>query len=100
MPQISPNTIVNFFMSLVKKTDMILILTQVIAPEEVVNEKLKRRSNRISDEGDNSDADWDVYRRVESRSERINRSHLVVDTSQDITQVIDRIIRIVNRGYA
>jgi dephospho-CoA kinase len=40
-----------------------------------------------------AEAKWEVYNKTKTRRERISRNHLVVDTAQDITAVIDRIVR-------
>lgn len=82
------------------KTNSRLVLVRVTAPAEVVYERLKKRSDRVAGGEDNSTANWNVYRRMASRLERITRNHLVVDTSRDIVPVIDKIIRIINRGNA
>ncbi|TET56679.1 MAG: hypothetical protein E3J50_02440 [Dehalococcoidia bacterium] len=46
---------------------------------------------------DDSEADWAVYNRMRPRRERIPRNHFVVDTSQDITAAIDKIVRATKR---
>ena len=71
-----------------------LVLVRVEAPPEVVQERLKiRRAG-----GDNkSDADWEVYRRMKPTVEKIRRQHFAVDTSRDITPVLDKIVREVRR---
>ena len=71
-----------------------LILVRVEAPPTVVYERLRARS-----EGDNpenkSDAGWEVYSQMKPGVEKIQRNHFAVDTSRDITPVIDKIIRII-----
>lgn len=67
-----------------------LILVRVEAPPDVVYERLK---GRLADQKTNSDADWQVYQRMRPNVERIRRHHHVVDTTQDITPALDRIIR-------
>jgi predicted kinase len=71
-----------------------LILVRVEAPLELVYARLRDR--RLSSEG-NSDADWTVYQRMKPQSQRIRRRHYAVDTSRDITPVIDKIVREINR---
>jgi predicted kinase len=78
-----------------ERTDSKLVLVRVVAPAEVVYERLERRSSGVADGKDKSGANWDVYSRMEPRLEKINRSHLVVDTSRDIVPVVDKIIRII-----
>jgi predicted kinase len=69
-----------------------LILVQVEAPGKVVRERLQGRVEGINCE-DNSDADWSIYQRMRTRVERISRNYYAVDTSRDITPVIDKIVR-------
>ena len=40
-----------------------------------------------------SDADWVIYQRMKPLVQKIRRKHYAVDTSQDITPVLDKIIR-------
>jgi len=42
---------------------------------------------------DSSEADWDVYRKMEPTVEKIRRHHLVVDTTRDIGPALDRVVR-------
>lgn len=72
------------------------IIVRVEAPREVVLQRLQSRSRGI-DRGDNSDADSGVYQRMGARAERIRRNHFVVDTSRDITPVVDKIVRAARR---
>lgn len=73
-----------------------LIIVRVEAPREVILQRLQGRSRGI-DRGDNSDADSGVYQRMRARAERIRRNHFVVDTSRDITPVVDKIVRATRR---
>ena len=72
------------------------IIVRVEAPRDVVLQRLQGRSRGI-DRGDNSDADSGVYQRMRARAERIRRNHFVVDTSRDITPVVDKIVRAARR---
>ena len=71
-----------------------LILVRVEAPPEVVRERLKARQMKS---GSASDADWTVYQQMKHHAEKINRNHYVVNTSRDITPVLDKIIRVASR---
>ena len=71
-----------------------LVLVRVEAPPEVVYSRLKARSG--NPEG-KSDADWAVYRKMAPAVEQIRRNHYAVDTSRDITPVLDKIVREINR---
>ena len=78
------------------RLDVKLILVRVEAPAEVIRERLKARQERMNP-GDKSDADWEVYRRMKPAIQKISRNHYAVDTSRDITPVLDKIIREVKR---
>ena len=68
-----------------------LILVQVEAPREVVRQRLQGRAEGVDPE-DKSDAGWSIYQRMKNRVERISRNYFAVDTSRDITPVIDKIV--------
>ena len=80
--------------SIADRLDVKLLLVRVEAPPRVVHERLK---SRPKDSENNSDADWEVYQRMKPSVQKITRNHFVVDTSRDITPVIDKIVREVNR---
>jgi predicted kinase len=69
-----------------------LILVRVEAPPEVVYERLKTRREEANLEN-KSDADWSVYQRMKPSVQKIHRNHYAVDTSRDITPVLDKIVR-------
>jgi predicted kinase len=73
-----------------------LILVRVEAPPELVKERLKARQEEAVPEN-NSDADWAVYQKMKTSAQKIRRNHYAVDTSRDITPVIDKIVREVER---
>ncbi|MGQ9546399.1 MAG: AAA family ATPase [Dehalococcoidia bacterium] len=73
-----------------------LILIWVEAPAEVVRQRLLAREKAATPEYD-SEAGWEVYNKMKSRKQEISRNHFVVDTSQDITPVLDRIVRATKR---
>ena len=68
------------------RTGARLVLVRVIAPPEVVKSRLEDRAA-----GEVSDADWEVYRKLEPTAEKIRRPHFTVDASLDITPVLDEI---------
>lgn len=80
--------------SIADRLSIKLVLVRVEAPPEVVRERLERRAG---DSDSRSDADWAVYCKMVSSVERIRRNHYVVDTSRDITPVLDKIVRQINR---
>ena len=74
------------------KTGAKLILVRIEAPPTMVRQRLLSREEK-ADPGDKSDADWEVYQRMRLNMEKIRRNHFAVDTSRDITPVIDKIVR-------
>jgi predicted kinase len=80
--------------SIADHLDVKLILVRVEAPTEVVQERLKARRENPENK---SDADWAVYQRMKSSVQKIGRNHYAVDTSRDITPVLDKIVREVRR---
>ena len=73
-----------------------LILVRVEAPPDVVYERLKARSEQTNSKSI-SDADWTVFQKMQPTVQKIRRNHYAVDTSRDITPVLDKIVREVNR---
>jgi predicted kinase len=73
-----------------------LILVWVEAPPEVVRQRLLAREAAAVPQSD-SQAGWEIYNRMKPRREKISRNHLVVDTSQDITAAVDKIVRTAGR---
>jgi len=73
-----------------------LILVRVEAPPDIVYQRLQARSERKSPEN-SSEADWTVFQKMKPTVEKIRRNHFAVDTSRDITSVLDKIVREANR---
>lgn len=71
-----------------------LVLVRVEAPPQVVYERLR---NRQGNPQNKSDADWTVYQKMQSSVQHIRRNHYAVDTSRDITPVLDKITREIKR---
>ena len=80
--------------SIAERLRVKLIMVRVEAPPEVVRERLKARQDKP---GSASDADWTVYQQMKNNAEKINRNHYVVNTSRDITPVLDKIVRVASR---
>ena len=80
--------------SIAERLDVRLILVRVEAPSEIVHQRLKARQGEAESK---SDADWEVYRRMKPSVDKIRRNHYAVDTSRDITPVLDKIVRQANR---
>ena len=69
-----------------------LAIVQVEAPPELVRQRLQERA--LSTQPDvRSEADWSVYEKMRPTVQRIRRNHFVVDTSEDITPLINKIVR-------
>ncbi len=82
--------------SIADRLDIKLILIRVEAPPQLVHQRLTAR-REVVNPGNNSDADWTVYQRMKPSVQHIRRNHYAVDTSKDITPVIDKIVREVKR---
>ena len=82
--------------SIADRLEVKLILVRVEAPPQVVRERLRTRRDEMSS-GAKSDADWTVYQRMRLSVQKIRRNHFAVDTSRDITPVLDKIVREVRR---
>ena len=78
------------------RSNVKLILVRVEAPPEVVFQRLKARVEGTNP-GNKSDADWAVFQKMKPTVEKIRRNHYAVDTSRDITPVLDKIVREINR---
>jgi len=80
--------------SIAERLDITPILVRVEAPPEVVRRRLEERRG---DPRAKSDAGWEVYNRMKPLVDKIRRNHYAVDTSTDITPVLDKIVRQVER---
>ena len=85
-----------FVYHLADKLRVKLLVVKVVAPEEVIRERLERRKEKPSP-GDASDASWEVYQRMRPTEEPIERPHLVIDTSRDMDEAVARALRQLRR---
>lgn len=83
-----------YLYSIADRLDVKLVLVRVEAPPEIVRQRLEARREKSDN---NSDADWAIYRRMKYSVQRIRRNHYAVDTSRDITPVLDKIVKEVTR---
>ena len=83
-----------YLYSIADRLDVRLILVRVEAPPQIVHERLKARQENP---GSKSDADWTVYQRMRPSVQKIRRNHYAVDTSRDISPVLNKIVREVRR---
>jgi predicted kinase len=73
-----------------------LTLVWVEAPPEVVRQRLLAREKAAIPDY-HSEAGWEVYNKMNPHRQKISRNHLVVDTSQDITAAVHKIVRATGR---
>ncbi len=73
-----------------------LVLVCVEAPSGVVRQRLLVREKGFASQ-DDSQAGWEVYRRMKSHKEKVSRNYFVVDTSKDITAAIDKVVRTIKK---
>jgi predicted kinase len=66
------------------------------APRGLVRRRLEERAAGL-DPGNYSDADWLVYCRLRPGEEAIECPHYVVDSSEDISPVLEGVVRLVSR---
>jgi predicted kinase len=83
-----------YLYSIADRLDAKLVLVRVEAPPEVVRQRLEARREKPENK---SDADWGIYRRMKYSVQKIRRNHYAVDTSRDITPVLDKIVKEVTR---
>jgi len=83
-----------YLYSIAERLEVKLVLVRVEAPPQVVHGRLEARRE---DSERKSDADWAVYQKMKSSVQKISRNHYAVDTSQDITPVLDKLVREVKR---
>ncbi len=83
-----------YLYSIADRLSVKLVLVRVEAPPWVVRERLKARRENSADK---SDADWTIYQKMKPSVQKIRRNHYAVDTSRDITPVLDKIVREVKR---
>lgn len=73
-----------------------LIIVRLKAPAHVVQARLEGRAMGV-DPSDHSEADWQVFRKMEPAAEPIKRNHFQVDTSKDIEPYLKKIARLMQR---
>jgi hypothetical protein len=71
-----------------------LILVWFTAPREVIQRRLDDRAAGLNSDS-YSDADWQVYCRLRPGEEPIARPHITVNSAQDISWALDRVVRLV-----
>jgi predicted kinase len=79
------------------RTGARLILVEVEAPPQTVQNRLKDRLLERNSYN-YSDATWEIYQRMKKSAEKIRLPHYTVDTTGDITPIIEKIVKEANRG--
>jgi predicted kinase len=75
-----------------EKRNAKLVVVQVESPREVVEQRLDQRLAGTA-EHDESEAGHDIYERMLAEAEPIQREHIVVDASGDVSGAVERILR-------
>ncbi|PKB79022.1 MAG: hypothetical protein BZY88_15445 [SAR202 cluster bacterium Io17-Chloro-G9] len=81
-----------------ERTEAQLVLVGFTAPSLVVKERLAARQSGQDISGF-SDATWVIHSRMRPFEEPILRDHLMVDSSQDITGSLDRVVDMISSGH-
>ncbi len=71
-----------------------LVLVRLTAPRDVVRRRLSDRGAGMHP-SDYSDAGWQIYSRMYPHEEVFDRNHLNVDSSLDISESLDEVVRLV-----
>ncbi len=80
-----------------EKQEARLVLVGFTAPEDVVRERLADRASGRDSIG-YSDATWLIHSRMRPFEEPIQRDHLLVDSSKDITESLDQVVAQISSG--
>ncbi len=71
-----------------------LILVWFTAPRQVIQQRLDDRAAGLNSDS-YSDADWQIYCRLRPGEEPIARPHITVNSAQDISWALDRVVGLV-----
>lgn len=77
-----------------ERTEARLLIVRTVAPEDVVEARLRRRMEGLNPE-DRSEAGWEVYLRMKAEFEEISRPHMLVDTSEPLEPALEEIVSFV-----
>ncbi|PKB78552.1 MAG: hypothetical protein BZY88_17845 [SAR202 cluster bacterium Io17-Chloro-G9] len=75
-----------------------LALVGFTAPRDLVKQRLSQRVPGRN-HGDFSDATWQIHCRMRPFEEAIQRPHIMVDTSQDISQALDQVLAMISNPH-
>ena len=79
-----------------ERTNAKIVIVSTHVPENVIKLRLDTRKYQ-GNLKDKSDADWTTYKSMKPGTHRIGRNFISADTSGDLTPVINKIIRAVNK---
>lgn len=79
-----------YVIDLAKKTERDIYFLEIICPEDMVKERLFMRLNEKTSE---SNAGWEVYKKVKNSFEPFEEDHFVIDTSKDFTIQIKEFLK-------
>jgi predicted kinase len=79
-----------------EKTNAKIIVVAVTAPEDVIKQRLDVRKNKKHVE-DISDAGWDIYKKMVPDQQKIRRNFISADTSRDVSTMVNKIIRMIDK---
>ncbi len=82
-----------YVIDLAKNTDSTIYFMEIVCPEYIVKERLLRRLNEKTSE---SNAGWEVYKKVKKSFEPFEEDHFVIDTSKYVTVQIKEFFRTCN----
>ena len=77
--------------AIARKRGVPLAIAVVTAPPEIVQQRLRDREAGLDPETW-SDAGWDIHSRMAPAWEPVKRPHIAVDTSEDITPALRRVL--------
>ena len=79
-----------------ERTNAKIVVVATRVPEHMVKKRLDTRKYPVATT-EKSDADWNVYETMKPGMQRIGRNFISADTSGDLTWVINKIIRAINK---
>lgn len=79
-----------------ERTNAKIIVVATRVPEKVVKRRLDARKYQTA-AIEKSDADWSIYETMKSGMQKIGRNFISADTSGDLTQVINKIIKAISK---
>jgi predicted kinase len=83
-----------YVIDLAKKTETKIYFLEIICPEDRVKERLFRRLNEKTSE---SNAGWEVYKKVKVNFEPLTEEYFTIDTSQNLDFQIKEFFKLINR---